>query len=88
MLLDNASRMLIELRGSLSRSTCVLEAKPGKLDIKGRESGILKTLTTLRCDIRVTVCHHFYITMTARINVRQVLGQRVAFHFLFIFSTG
>ena len=29
-----ASRMLVELRGLPSDSTCILEAKPGKLDIK------------------------------------------------------
>ena len=36
-----ASGMLVELRGLLSDSTCVLEAEPGKLDIKRHEPGIL-----------------------------------------------
>ena len=34
-------RTLVELRGLPSDSTCVLEAEPGKLDIKRREPGIL-----------------------------------------------
>ena len=29
------------MQGLLSDSTCVLEAEPGKLDIKGRKPGIL-----------------------------------------------
>ena len=33
--------MLVESRGLPSDSTCVLEAEPGKLDIKRREPGIL-----------------------------------------------
>ena len=33
--------MLVELRRLLSDSTCVLESKPGKLDILRREPGIL-----------------------------------------------
>ena len=33
--------MLVELRGLLSDSICVLEAEPDKLDIKRREPGIL-----------------------------------------------
>ena len=36
-----ASRTHVELRGFLSDSTCVLEAEPGKLDIKRCELGIL-----------------------------------------------
>ena len=35
------SRMLVELRGLPSDSTCVLEALPGNLDIKSNEPGIL-----------------------------------------------
>ena len=37
----NTSRMLVELRGLLSDSNCVLEAEPGKLDIKRCKPGIL-----------------------------------------------
>ena len=33
--------MLVELRGLLSDSACVLEAEPDKLDIKRRKPGIL-----------------------------------------------
>ena len=33
--------MLVELRGLPSESICVLQAKPGKLDIERREPGIL-----------------------------------------------
>ena len=33
--------MLVESRGMPSDSTCVLEAEPGKLDIKRRKPGIL-----------------------------------------------
>ena len=33
--------MLVESRGLPSDSTCVLEAEPGKLDIKRRKPGIL-----------------------------------------------
>ena len=36
-----ASRKLGESRGLLSDSTCILEAEPGKLDIKRGEPGIL-----------------------------------------------
>ena len=37
------SRMLVDIArlGNPRDSTCVLEAKPGKLDIKRREPGIL-----------------------------------------------
>ena len=34
-------RTLVESRVLLSDSTCILEAEPGKLDIKRREPGIL-----------------------------------------------
>ena len=33
--------MHVESRGLPSHSTCILKAKPGKLDIKRREPGIL-----------------------------------------------
>ena len=36
-----ASRTLVDIPRLVSNSTCVLEAKPGKLDIKRREPGIL-----------------------------------------------
>ena len=36
-----ALRMLVESRGLLSDSACVLDAEPGKLDITRREPGIL-----------------------------------------------
>ena len=36
-----ALRMLVALRGLPSDSTCILEAEPGKLDMKRREPGIL-----------------------------------------------
>ena len=36
-----ASRTLVELRGLQRDSTCILDAEPGKLDIKRREPGIL-----------------------------------------------
>ena len=35
--------MLVESRGLLSDSTCILEVKPGKLDIKRCEPDILFT---------------------------------------------
>ena len=38
---SKASRTLVESRGLQSDSTCILEAEPGKLDIKRLESGIL-----------------------------------------------
>ena len=38
---SKASRTLVEWRGLPSNSTWVLEAEPGKLDIKRREPGIL-----------------------------------------------
>ena len=34
-------RMLVELQGLQSNSTCILEAKPGKHDIEIRKHGIL-----------------------------------------------
>ena len=37
----NAWRTLVELRGLPTDSTCVLEAEPGKIEIKRRELGIL-----------------------------------------------
>ena len=37
----SALRTLAESRGLTSDSTCALEAKPGKFDIKRRDSGIL-----------------------------------------------
>ena len=37
---DKALRTLVESRGLQSDSTCILEAEPGKLDIKRREPGI------------------------------------------------
>ena len=36
-----ASRTLVDLRGFQRVSICILEAKPGKFDIKRREPGIL-----------------------------------------------
>ena len=46
-------------RGLLSDSTCVLEAEPGKLDIKRREPGILfinlPSLTLLTCEYDVMI---------------------------------
>ena len=38
---DKASRTLVGSRGMSSDSTCVLEAEPGKPDIKRRKPGIL-----------------------------------------------
>ena len=38
---DKASRTLVELRGLLSDSTCVLKAEPGKRDIKRDDPYIL-----------------------------------------------
>ena len=40
-----ALRMLVELRVLLGDSTCVLEVKPGKLDIKRCEPSIMFILT-------------------------------------------
>ena len=37
----NVSITLVESRGLMSDSTCVLEAKPGKLDIERHKPGIL-----------------------------------------------
>ena len=36
-----ASRILVESRGLPSYSTCILEAEPGKLDIKRHKAGII-----------------------------------------------
>ena len=42
-----ASRMLVESRGLPSDSTCVHQAKPGKLDIKIRGHGPFRIWFTL-----------------------------------------
>ena len=41
-----ALRMIVESRGLLSDSTCILKVEPGKLDIKRQEPGIIFTLQT------------------------------------------
>ena len=62
-LLGKASRTLVESRGLSSDSTCVLEAEPGKLDIKRGKPCILfislqicVTLQTSEYDVIIDVC--------------------------------
>ena len=52
--------MRVELRGMPSNSTCILEAVPGKLDIKRRKPGILFIsiirTRTIKFDLIIDFC--------------------------------
>ena len=48
-----ASRMLVELHGLPSDSTCFLIAKPGKLDIKRCKPGILFIIFLFKLEIMI-----------------------------------
>ena len=47
--------MLVEPQGLRSDSTCVIEAEPGKVDIKRREPGILFIILPIGLLIKIPI---------------------------------
>ena len=60
--------MLVELRGLLSDSKCVLEAEPGKLDIKRCKPGILSISLQVGSLFKLAIMAYF-VSISCRFNV-------------------